>query len=170
MAKVVFTHDDYLELSRDQDLELIEGELFVAPSPDVSHQRLAFRIAMQLQLALEGKGDVLCEIDMRFPMSTLCPDVIYISQARAHVVREQKVIGAPDLVVEVLSPVSAARDLGSKRRVYEANHVGEYWIVSPEARTVQVIAFGRSERLYAAHERVRSPELGITLDLHRIFG
>jgi Uma2 family endonuclease len=66
------------------------------------------------------------------------PDVLYVSAARADRIGEQEITGAPDLVVEVVSPSTSHRDVFDKKRLYEANEVREYWIVDPDSETVEV--------------------------------
>ena len=67
------------------------------------------------------------------------PDLLFISADRLTIIAEQQVNGAPDLVVEVLSPATGYYDLTKKRRVYEVSGVKEYWIVDPIECTVEVL-------------------------------
>jgi Uma2 family endonuclease len=74
--------------------------------------------------------------------TVLEPDLYFVSRARAHIFTEQGTHGAPDLVVEILSPSTARLDVGRKREIYAASGVIEMWVVAPETRTVDVYRFG----------------------------
>jgi Uma2 family endonuclease len=90
----------------------------------------------------------------------LVPDLIYISKARAHVVTLKNLQGAPDLAIEILSPSTMRRDRNLKRAVYERAGVEEYWLVDPEAVTIEVFASSGEQFALAnttsGRERVRS--------------
>lgn len=121
--------------------ELLEGDLFVRPSPKPRHQRVAgnvFAVLRGLQDA--GLGDVYsAPLDVVLDRHTVFePDVLFIRAERLDIVTERNVSGAPDLVVEVLSESTRDMDLGPKLRAYGRHGVGEYWVVDPDANTVQV--------------------------------
>ena len=78
------------------------------------------------------------------------PDVVFVCRGRAAIIMEDAVRGAPDLVAEVLSPGTRARDLGPKRRLYQRMGVSVYWVADPAARTVAVHARGEGAA-YAEH-------------------
>ncbi len=75
------------------------------------------------------------------------PDLVFISRARSGIIRRGWIRGAPDLVVEILSPTTAERDRGPKLELYRRQGVAQYWIVDPDAETVEVWRFdaGASE-------------------------
>ena len=91
------------------------------------------------------------------------PDIVVVLQAHSDRIHEDAIHGAPDLVVEILSPGTAGRDLGPKRAAYERGGVTEYWIVDPEARTIEVLvlADGAYQRagLYRSSDLPRSTVL-----------
>jgi Uma2 family endonuclease len=95
--------------------------------------------------------------------SVVEPDVVFVAAARTELIRPEGIFGAPDLVVEVLSPSTAARDRGVKMRLYERNGVGEYWIADAQARRIE--RWGLTDTgLVLAHqfgmgETVESPAL-----------
>ncbi len=137
------TYQDLLRLPEDHlRHELIGGEHFVSPSPAVKHQRIVLNLARilssfarahRLGEAMVGPLDVLLtEHDV------VEPDVLFVSAARANRVQERYVDGAPDLVVEVLSPSNRKLDRTKKHRLYETHGVPEYWIVDPEVESVEV--------------------------------
>jgi len=104
------------------------------------------------------------------------PDLLFVSHERAHLLLGgASILGAPDLVVEILSPSTAGRDRTLKRGPYAKHGVQEYWLIDPDARTVTVLrlAGGAFEmvRLYGAGETMTSPMLaGFAVDLDEIFG
>ena len=104
------------------------------------------------------------------------PDLLFVSTERAHLLLGgANVLGAPDLVVEILSPSTAGRDRTLKRALYAKHGVQEYWLVDPDARTVTVLRLGEDafevESIYGEGQTLTSPMLaGFTADLNEIFG
>jgi Uma2 family endonuclease len=121
--------------------EVIDGDLYVTPPPVIAHQRPATRLPIYIgaYLLAHPIGEVfVAPIGVRLDgLNGLQPDVVYVSNGRRHIVREREIDGAPDLVVEVLSPSTQARDRGIKFRRYAAGGVSHYWIVAPETRTIE---------------------------------
>ncbi|MBI1390593.1 MAG: Uma2 family endonuclease [bacterium] len=76
------------------------------------------------------------------PTDVVQPDLLFISESRRSIVTEKNVQGAPDWVVEILSPESARRDLGLKKKLYANHGVREYWVADPSSRTIQVFTLG----------------------------
>jgi Uma2 family endonuclease len=132
---------DYLRLPAEPRCELLYGWLPVTPSPVVRHQRIVLALARHLFELAERRGGeaIISPMDVRLAdHSIVQPDVIYVSRERAGIVRE-RIAGAPDLVIEILSPSTAERDLGEKMRLYGESGVAEYWIVDPELRTFEFL-------------------------------
>ena len=140
--KELYTYADYAELPEGAPYELIRGELLMAPAPNLYHQIVQSNLFFALsQFVREGDhGWVLsAPIDVRLTdTTTVKPDLLFVSTARDARIGAQVIEGAPDLVVEILSPATAHRDLTTKMRLYEQHGVQEYWIVDPEQRTVEV--------------------------------
>ena len=117
--------------------------------------------------AHEGRA-IMAPMDVRFAdHSVVQPDILYVSHERKSVLHE-RVRGAPDLVVEVLSPSTARRDLGEKLRLYGESGVREYWVVDPAAKTFEfLVADNGGFRLALPEAEVyRSPVIaGLELDL-----
>ena len=141
VIKPTFTYEHLAQLPDDgKRYEIVEGELAVSPSPTPQHQDVAFNTATALREAQRaGWGKVyLAPLDVVFdPHNVTQPDLLFIRQERLGIVGETNVQGAPDLIVEVLSASTRGRDLGVKLRLYAHYRVPFYWVVDPEARTVQ---------------------------------
>lgn len=142
----LLTYDDLAQLPDDgKRYELLEGELVVSPAPMRRHQRAVMELALFLARARDaGFGDVyIAPFDVVFePHNVTEPDLLFVRRERLDIITDTNVQGAPDLVIEVLSPSSADRDLRAKRQIYAKFRVPYYWIVDPEARNVQVLTLG----------------------------
>jgi Uma2 family endonuclease len=142
-----FTYEDYLLLPEDQRYELIEGELSETPTPNVRHQRILRNLLLSLSLPVTagGLGEVLfAPTDVILANDTVVqPDLLFVSRDRQSICDPLGgVHGAPDLVVEILSPSTAGRDQVAKRTLYGKYGVREYWIVDPDARSIEVLSLG----------------------------
>jgi Uma2 family endonuclease len=132
-----FTYEDYRQLPEDgRRYELMEGELFVSPSPSTRHQIVLGRLFHALMKALDDPGlaQIFCApMDLVLaPTSVVQPDIIVVGAARASIIGAQALQGVPDVVVEILSPSSLDRDQHIKRRLYQGFAIPEYWVVDPE--------------------------------------
>jgi Uma2 family endonuclease len=153
-----YTYADYAALPEGAPYQLIGGQLVVSPSPTPYHQL----VLANLQFALESRvrvaelGVVLAApIDLWLSdRDTFQPDLLFLSSDRLDLIGERAIEGAPDLVVEVLSPSTAGYDLRQKRDAYERHGVKEYWIVDPAARRIEVYALedGRFRKIDEARE------------------
>ena len=142
------TYADYLSWPDDVRYELIDGVAYLmAPAPTLDHQDVAGEIYFQLRRALEGKPcrTFIAPVDVRLPKAdeaddqintVVQPDVLVVCDASK--LDRRGVRGAPDFVVEVLSPGTAAHDQVRKRRVYERAGVKEYWLIHPVDRIVTI--------------------------------
>ncbi len=156
--------------------ELLDGEHVVTPSPNLRHQvlllRLARRVADSLDTSRAGQVFV-APLDVVFSNFDLTePDLLYVSNERRQVLTKKNVQGAPDLAVEILSASTAHRDRGAKQQIYERFGVREYWIVDPEADTIDRIVFaapGFVHYLRAGDELVTELLPGFSLDLETFF-
>ena len=141
-APVRQTYKDYCATPDDERYELINGRLMRVPAPNTKHQEILGRLYLELARFNEEHelGEVYVAPYDVFLSDTdvVQPDLLFISHAREHIVSEQNVRGAPDLVIEILSPSTAEKDLGEKHELYGRRGVLEYWIVDPMAETVAV--------------------------------
>lgn len=125
-------------------VEFIQGEIVMTPAPAPYHQIVANNLLWILnQLARkEGLGKVLpAPVDVELMPQTRIvePDILFITQERVPaLVGERRITGAPDLVVEILSPATARTDRHVKLPLYAQSGVAEYWIVDPDGKAVEV--------------------------------
>lgn len=157
------TYGDYLSWPNDVRYELIDGEAYLmAPAPDLAHQDVAGEIYFQARQALQGKScrAFIAPVDVRLPKAqeaddtidtVVQPDVLVVCDG--HKLDKRGVRGAPDWVVEVLSPSTAGHDQINKRQLYERHGVREYWLIHPVDRVLTIYnwvdgAFGKPE-IYA---------------------
>jgi Uma2 family endonuclease len=138
----VYTYADYFRWTFEERLELIKGKIFeMSPAPNRIHQKLSGDIYGQLWSFLKGNK---CQVfaapfDVRLPrkskadkdiLTVLQPDICVICNPSK--LDDRGCIGAPDIVVEILSPGNNAKELKNKYEVYEESVVKEYWVVSPQ--------------------------------------
>ena len=176
---VRYTYLDYLRTSDDDRFELLDGELIMVPAPRVDHQRVVLKLASLLDAFVEdrGLGVVLpapCDVVLS-DTDVVQPDLLFVAAERAHIIAPENVRGAPDLVVEVLSPSTAERDRTLKRALYAKHRVSEYWQVDPGARTVTVLRLAGADfeidGVYGNGETATSPSLpGLRVGVDRVLG
>jgi Uma2 family endonuclease len=137
------TYDDFVKFPDDGNRhEIIGGEHYVTPSPNTRHQSVSMNLTRALILYLERhpRGRLFAApFDVGFShFDVVEPDLIYISRERTGVLTSQHVRGAPDLVIEILSPGTKRVDELTKRSLYERFGVLEYWVVDPERERMTV--------------------------------
>ncbi|MBW3631866.1 MAG: Uma2 family endonuclease [Chloroflexi bacterium] len=138
------TYDDLLDMPDDgQRYEIIGGEMIVTPSPTANHQRVLFQLIRLLDaFVLEhGGGELfIAPFDVQLGYHDIVePDLLFIASDQGRIPGEQhKFEGAPNLVVEVISPSSRQTDRVKKMALYARSGVHEYWIVDPEQRVLVV--------------------------------
>jgi Uma2 family endonuclease len=143
-ADTRFTYDDFVLLPDDgKRHEIIDGEHYVTPSPNVRHQRLVRRLLLEIELYLKANpstGEVFpAPLDVVLShFDVVEPDLLFVAGDQTDILTEKNIQGAPALVVEVLSKSTRKRDAQIKRRLFERTGVREYWLVDPELDTVQV--------------------------------
>ena len=163
-----FTYDDLQRMreTRDERLELIEGEIIVTPSPSPLHQLVVHRLAVLLDraivesdlgLVLESPLDVFLAARNVFQ-----PDLIVLLRDRIQLIGSAKVESAPSLAVEVISPSTSAYDRVTKRDVYARFSVPEYWLVDPDAKTVTIFSDPQDGR-YQAEQTVSDVAISATI-------
>jgi Uma2 family endonuclease len=128
--------------------EFIDGEIIMAPTPTVPHQRVILKIisALQLFVAQHRLGEMFVSpLDVLLPSGEVVqPDIFFLNAKQAERARTAKrVYDVPPFLIEVLSPSSVVHDTVTKRNLYEKNGVREYWIVDVEKRTVAQLVLRR---------------------------
>ena len=136
--------------------ELWDGELTMSPAPTFYHQEVVFRFheALNRWVVANGLGKVVgSPVDMVLsPHRAVQPDVLFVAQARLDIVT-RAVNGPADLVAEVVSLEGRRRDRIEKRDLYEQAGFREYWIVDPEAETIEVLFLADQHYVVAARAR-----------------
>lgn len=121
--------------------QLIENNLIMSPAPSDKHQKILDKIYRRLGDFIERNRlgetrvapyDVYLDDENVFQ-----PDIIFIANANMHLINHEGLYGAPDLVIEILSPGTVKADKGGKKAVYERSGVKEYWMVDPETKSAE---------------------------------
>jgi Uma2 family endonuclease len=163
------------EASNDR-FELIEGELFVTPSPTPMHQDISGNLYVLFRKVVfdSGHGRVYyAPLDVRLAENTIVqPDLIVVLSDRP-VLTAARVEGTPSLAVEIVSPSTSSYDRITKRNVYAQYGVPEYWLVDPDAETVTIFSDPRDGR-YRAEQTVSDVAVsatipGLSADLKALF-
>ena len=121
-----------------RDYELINGEVYMMARPSVNHSRVARNVLGIFDRRLIGKTcEAFGEVDVHLSdKDNFIPDAMII--CNPEIVKEDGIYGAPDLVVEILSPSTAMKDRTVKLMTYAKHGVREYWLVDPRGKTVEV--------------------------------
>lgn len=173
-----YTYEDYAKLPAGAPYQLIGGELVLTPAPSTYHQVVSMKLELQMAgFVLERNLGLVLDapVDVHLgETETYQPDLIFISRERMDIIEPVLINGAPDLVVEILSPATAYYDLRKKYRVYERCGVREYWVVDPEEKSVEVFAL-RDGKFALAQKAEGTGEIssgvihGFTVSLESIF-
>ena len=163
------TWEDVLRMPDDGNrYEFVGGRLYVTAAPVTRHERISKRLEHAMVRILEhaGHGETFrAPYLVEFPGTgdRVQPDIFFVSNERRGIIGEKQVTGAPDLMVEILSPSTAHRDRGIKLDLYARRGVREYWIVDPVDDVVDVWRFEDSP----GHERFTG-ELPVRLGTERV--
>jgi len=159
-------YEDLFDLPADKRYEIIDGELYEMPGPNTDHAFTVMNLILAMAptvLALEGRI-LTAPLDVFFQgANPVQPDLIVLMPDRLHLVGKRGIEGAPDLLIEVLSPSNPEHDRDRKRALYARGGVREYWLVDPEAATIEVLVLEgdayRQHRLAAGDHPVDSTVL-----------
>ncbi len=141
--KKAYTYQDYLDLPEDgKRYEVINGELVMAPAPSTGHQDVSGNLFFELKKFVEEnkRGKIYsAPIDVVLSdHNVVQPDILFISNERKQIITEKNISGAPDLIIEIVSPSSGYYDLIEKKEIYERFGVKEYWIVDPKKHWLEI--------------------------------
>ncbi|MFN0035044.1 MAG: Uma2 family endonuclease [Saprospiraceae bacterium] len=160
--------------------ELLNGEIVRRSSPNTPHQRTSLKLTRQLDRYNEEKnlGELFYapyDVYLDENNAGIQPDILFVSHERNFVIRENNgIVGAPDLIIEILSKGTAGKDRGDKKDIYEQFAVREYWIVDPQARSIEVYRMENNRyRLlsFASEEGIVTSLVlsDLELDLSKVF-
>jgi len=160
-AGIKLTSEDYYALPDDgQRYELIEGDLIVPPAPNLEHQGISGELYSLLKTEALSIGARIfaAPTDVYLsPDTVVQPDLLVVLREHAERMTQRGIEGAPDLIGEILSPGNSERDRQTKARLYAQAGVREYWIVSPEAKIIEVLVLrdgGYTVHLRAGYDEV----------------
>ena len=183
-----YTYADYLTWQCDQMAELIQGKIYkMSPAPSTGHQRVSMELSRQIANYLRGKK---CQVfvapfDVRLPISSskkrnkeiktvVQPDICVVCDPLK--IDTLGCLGAPDWIIEILSPHTSQKDLREKFDVYEKSGVKEYWVIHPSEQTVLVYILDETKKYalilkpYVKGDKVAPYSLpGLTIDLEQVF-
>jgi len=177
MSDKWYTYEDYLRLDDKREYEIIGGKLFMTPKPKPLHQEIIGRLYVALYSFLRQQkfpGKIFMDVDVVFGEQVVSPDIIYISPERLSIIFETNIQGAPDLVVEVLSPSTQKYDRKHKSQLYYTNGVKEYWLIDPAMQLAEI--FSREDKgwyrsgVYDEEDILASPLLtDLEINLKEVF-
>ncbi|MGI8552153.1 MAG: Uma2 family endonuclease [Dehalococcoidia bacterium] len=139
-----WTYDDYAAIPEDgKRYEVVDGVLYIMPGPNTGHQTAAvnFTTFLTIHVRFSGKGRVFAapyDVELG-PGDVVQPDVVVVLSANLGIITASRIIGAPDLVVEIASPGTATHDRRKKQDAYARAGVPEYWIADPYAHTIELL-------------------------------
>ncbi len=183
----IYTYADYLTWHVQEQLELIKGRLFkMSPAPLRYHQELSSALHGELHAYLKRRP---CKVfhapfDVRLPRTqekhndkdiytVVQPDIVVVCDQSK--LDRRGCLGAPDLVVEILSPSTAAKDVKEKFQLYEETGVQEYWIVHPEEAILEVFKLDEQNKYYLEKIYTRDDTVSVgifddlDIDLNDVF-
>lgn len=176
--KKKYTIDDYILLEEGAPFQLINYDLIRSPSPLPTHQIVSGKLFNVISLFLDQTGNegivMFAPMDVYFDNGNVFqPDLLFISAERTEIIKN-RVEGAPDLVIEILSPSNAYYDLRLKKSAYEKYGVKEYIIVDPVEESLELHILENA--VYVLKQKAQKSELlhsqvlqGLSFDLNKIF-
>jgi Uma2 family endonuclease len=181
-----YTYADYLKWKFEEQVELIRGKIFkMSPAPAPGHQQISISLSSEIYIFLKKKS---CKVfnapfDVRLPVknkkkdneitTVVQPDICVICDEGK--IDGRGCLGAPDLIIEILSPGNTEKEVKLKFELYEEVSVKEYWVVYPSEENVAVFILNESEKyegakIYAGKDRIKSIAVkGLIINLEDIF-
>ena len=170
----VWTYEDYLTLDDGVYFEIINGKALMSPAPELFHQRWAGKLYLAIQRHVESRklGEIFfAPVDVVLDEKNVVqPDLVFVATAHSNLLERRGIMGAPDLVVEIISPRSLRQDRYEKRELYARFGVKEFWLADVANRSIEVLLLksGGYQLLSCATDtgKIRSDVLpGFELDL-----
>ncbi|MBI5305829.1 MAG: Uma2 family endonuclease [Chloroflexi bacterium] len=178
-VKTRITYEEYRALPENGNrLQVVNGELIMTAAPFIGHQRVSGNLQFILESHVRANkwGRVLAApVEVYLSEDNfLQPDLVCVSHARHEIITEKNIVGAPDLIVEILSPSTARTDRVTKAKIYARYRVLHYWIVDPVALTLEAFEWADGAyRLVAAvaEDETFQPALfpGLTIALTEVW-
>jgi Uma2 family endonuclease len=179
-AKKVWTYDDLLRMPEPRDgkrYEILDGELVVSPSPATRHQHVSGQVIRALMREIQDTGRGLAfhaPLDVVLSRTrVVIPDHVAVRADRLAIVERRGIFGPPDLVTEILSPANRRYDRSRKRRLYANAGIPEYWILDPDANTIEQLVLGEGayvlDGVYEPGDRLRSVVFDVDFEVAELF-
>lgn len=172
-----WTAEDYLQMDENPNQQLVNGKLIMSPSPSRFHQKISILLSSLLLQHAKTKGDEVyaAPTDVHLDQTNILqPDLIYVQKENLDKLSQRGIEGAPDLVIEIISPSNSYLDRYEKKYLYQNFKVKEYWIVDPGNLTLEVYQLAENEYKMAQYlvekGAVKSPLLSdLNISLETIF-
>ena len=172
-----WTAEEYLQLEENPNQQLINGNLIMSPSPTLQHQKILRTIHRYLDQYAIKKGDetFFAPLDVHLDQKNVPqPDLVYVLKRNLNKLSKRGIEGAPDLIIEIISPSNSYIDRYEKKNLYQQFKVKEYWIVDPGNCTLEIYKLENEEynlaQYLAEKGTVKSPLLpGLSLTVDTIF-
>ena len=175
--KYLYTYKEYAAVDDDNRYELIDGIAYMMASPSSAHQRISSELHGRLWQFLRGRTcEVFATLDVRlnadsYDDTVVQPDILVVCDKSK--IDNRGILGAPDLVIEILSRSTATMDFMRKFYLYQTSGVKEYWIIDPGSKTISVMILENNEYLrhvYSKKDKIKSVILkGFKLTVNEIF-
>ncbi len=185
-GKIIFSRyniEKLEEFPKGPLIELIQGDIFLAPSPSTLHQEISANLNYAIRkylksYTMEGQPGKLYYAPVDVILSNeniIIPDLVYIKKSNESIIKEKAIEGVPDLMVEILS-INRDHDLIYKKDLYETYGVLEYWIVDPTDESLKLFSYNKNSNKYNAAKEYKNSDiikseilLGFSLKVEDIF-
>ncbi len=176
-----YTYEDYLKIPEEAGyrFEILEGFPVKEPSPSMHHQRVSSALYRQLANFFDGfdpEGEIFyAPLDVTLTNSNvLQPDLLFVSSTRKDIMRKERIDGACDLVVEIMSPSNRRKDRLQKMEIYRKGGILHYWLVDPEENILEAFMLKDGNYLLVftggPGDKFTHPEFpGLNLNLDKVF-
>ena len=175
----VFTYQEYLDLPEDgKRYEVINGDLIMVPGPNTDHQNVSGNLEFELRMFVK-KHQIGKVYDAPYDVvlsenNVFQPDIMFVSNQNSKIIKEKNITGAPDLIIEILSPATGYYDLTEKKEIYAEFGVKEYWIVDPKKQWVEI--YTNETRKFESEQRLETSGIlksrvldGFEISLQKMF-